>query len=290
MPRRAPAPRPASPGRRGGGAPALPRRLLLCLTLTAGCTFPTDSAPRPPATMRPFLLTGADPADGAGDVATNAALRLRFSDFPDPGTLAAVALRGGGKELRCPRDLSRPQPGELPCEVELLRREIVLRPAALLPVEAHEIELGAELRSLSGAALPAPQVLRLRTGMGTVMVTPPAPLRLADVLGDVGGLRARCALPACHRAAAEQPAARYLDLLQPEDALRKALLQPALGSPEGLALVEPGRPERSYLLRTVLAWDGFLRVESDPMPPPPSERLTDDRIQAINDWIRQGAP
>lgn len=67
------------------------------------------------------------------------------------------------------------------------------------------------------------------------------------------------------------------------------------GSPEGLLLLSPGKPESSYFFRKVLAWDGFMRTEGLPMPfdptdPASSRRLDSDTLTRISNWIKQGAP
>ena len=63
----------------------------------------------------------------------------------------------------------------------------------------------------------------------------------------------------------------------------------AYGSPESLRLVQPGQPERSYLLRKILATGSFTRIMGDPMPAEDNPPLGIDAMLAIQRWIRQGA-
>jgi len=60
-----------------------------------------------------------------------------------------------------------------------------------------------------------------------------------------------------------------------------------VGSPEGLRLVQPGQPEKSYLLRKLLAGTAFARIIGDPMPVE-SAPLANTQLLAIQQWIRQG--
>ncbi|MCS6914765.1 MAG: hypothetical protein RMK29_08815 [Myxococcales bacterium] len=277
--------------------PELCPAALVWVALLAGCTFPTDAERFPPLPERPFVLVATEPAQGAHDVPTNPLVRLRLSDFPDPEALGEVVLRSGRQERRC-GGLSLQEAGcaaprdAVPCEVDLVAKEILVRPEGLAPDQEHQVELGALLRSLAGVRLPAAQVLRFRTGSMTRMEPPSEPVGLAEVLGPRGGLGSSCTLPGtCHAPAGQAPAARGLDLTLPEEALRSMLTTSrARGSPEQLLQVEPCRPDRSYLLRKLLAYDGFVRTEGDPMPMPPFVRLEEAAIRLISDWVRQGAP
>jgi hypothetical protein len=62
---------------------------------------------------------------------------------------------------------------------------------------------------------------------------------------------------------------------------------------DGRQLAEPGHPERSYLVNkltdTALCGDGVPMPKSGLAPGAPWQKLPDAQIQAIYDWICQGA-
>lgn len=262
-----------------------------------GCSFDTDESPYGPVPATPFTVTAAAlPAATDAQQPLNPTVTLTFSDFPDPGTVQYPALRLG------PRGAAL----EYLVETRLVERQITLRPRAeLLPENDYYVQASPQLRALSGQPLPSAYQLRFRTG---TKLLPPltmaeTPLVLADVLGAAAGLRARCGFPGCHSRAGGQEAARGLDLSAPLDEVRAQLAATAgsLAQPPGratptptppiepLRLVQPGAPEKSYLLRKLLAHRGFTRITGDPMPPPPATPLDEAALQAVQSWIRQGA-
>ena len=89
--------------------------------------------------------------------------------------------------------------------------------------------------------------------------------------------------------AGHEPAAG-LDFSLGPDALRGLLLSGRRGGTEGLLWVEPGRPERSYLLRKLLAAQpqSFTRITGSPMPLS-GAALSPDALRTIEGWIRAGA-
>jgi hypothetical protein len=91
----------------------------------------------------------------------------------------------------------------------------------------------------------------------------------------------KCGTPTCHGGAEE------LDLTLPIDALRPRLLQPSTQSPSRLPLIAPSEVGRSWLYLKV-----FLDqpLAGDRMPPPPDPPLTDCQKEAIEEWIKSGAP
>jgi hypothetical protein len=261
----------------------------------AGCSFDTAESPYGPSPAAPFTVTAAELSVPTADPQPlNPTVTLTFSDFPDPGTVQFPALRLG------PRGTAL----EYLVETRLVERQLTLRPRAeLLPENDYYLQASPQLRALSGQPLPSMYQLRFRTG--TKLVPPPPtsepPLGLADVLGSAGGLRARCASPGCHSRTGGQVPARGLDLSGSLDEVRAQLAAPAgslvqaAGRPgpappiEPLRLVQPGAPEKSYLLRKLLAHRGFTRITGDPMPPPPAQPLDEAALRVVQGWIRQGA-
>lgn len=69
-----------------------------------------------------------------------------------------------------------------------------------------------------------------------------------------------------------------LDLTTHDAALKGGKSRPA---------IVPGKPEESYLIDRVRHLSGD--PDDDPMPPPPNPLLTEEQIQAIEQWIRDGA-
>jgi hypothetical protein len=270
------------------------RGLLLALAALAACSFPGDEAPWAASGGGSFVVTTAAlPAPLADPQPLNPTITLSFSDFPDPQTVQFPGIRLG------PRGFAN----EYLVETRLVERQIVLRPRAqLLPENDYYFEATTALRALTGLPLPEPFKLRFRTGK--TVAPPPAPeppLTLADVLGSGAGLRQRCAIAACHSRDGGLTPARGLDLggtiedvraqlgAQAGSLLRSGPLPAPLVEP--MRLVEPGAPERSYLLRKLLAHRGFVRISGDPMPPPLSSfgPLDDKALSVVQSWIRQGA-
>lgn len=265
-------------------------RLALVCFLFAACSFPGDEAPWAASAGGGFAVTGVTlPTTLTDPQPLNPTLLLSFSDFPDPQTVQFPGVRLG------PRGFAL----EYLVETRLVERQIVLRPRAqLLPENDYYLEVSTGVRALSGAPLPEPYKLRFRTGR---MVAPPTPaelpITLSDVLGQGAGLRQRCAIETCHSRAGGRTPARGLDLSAPLEEVRTqlgALAGTLLKSGpvpaplvEPMQLVQPGAPERSYLLRKLLAHRGYTRISGDPMPP--LGPLDDSALAAVQSWIRQGA-
>ncbi len=100
-----------------------------------------------------------------------------------------------------------------------------------------------------------------------------------------------CALSSsCHAGASAQENLR-LDSLD-------ATFATAVGVPSQQVstslLIEPGAPQDSYLIRKLrnmaLAEQASSGAPSTAMPPPPNAALCEPKIQAIEAWIRMGAP
>ncbi len=249
-----------------------------------GCSFPSGEEIFPPANDPAMLLQGvtlSSPLEALQPV--NTAITLTFSDIIDPDTGSLVAIRLGG----------RGSPIETLPEYNLVERKLILRPKASLVSEAeYQIDVGTSIKSLAGVAIDRPTRVTFRTGRD-VLPNPPmeVPLTLADMIGTKGQLKAFCAASGCHAVqAVGEVAARNLDLSTESPALRSYLVNTtAVGSPESLRLVQPGQPERSYLLRKLLATGSFTRIMGEPMPAEGNPPLGTDAMLAVQRWIRQGA-
>lgn len=261
--------------------------ILFCLLGSAACSVSTDAEFYPPVTDSPFVVTGVAlplPADQAQPI--NPTITLSLSDLPDAATVQFPALRLS----------TRSGSLEFLAEVSLVDRSIRVRPKKqLLPENDYYVVLGAEIQALSGQPL-RPVSVPFRTGSFVDPAPPGDPVvTLGQLLTDAAGLRARCAQVGCHTArdagggSTAQPA-QGLSFDAAERALADFLaVTPARGSVEGLLLVQPGVPERSYLLRKLIAGSGFARIVGAPMPPPGLPGLDAAFSRALERWIRQGA-
>jgi hypothetical protein len=267
--------------------------LIHCASLAAlglllvACSVPTEDTYYPPVPDRTFALIAVglpQPSDQPQPV--NPTITLSLSDLPDPATVQFPALRLG----------PRGQSIEYLVEISLVERTLTLRPKRqLLPENDYFVGLTQDLRALSGQRLAQPVSVRFHTGsfVGPEPVAP-SPVQLSQLLSAAGGLQARCASVGCHSSKDGSggnlgSAAQGLDLGAPPAALLDRLSRPALGSLEGLLLVQPGVPEQSYLLRKLVAGGGFARSSGEPMPPGGLWPLEPAMLRALELWIRQGA-
>lgn len=270
-------------------APSQSRTTLACAAAVfwavslGACSFPTDAEPIPTASEVPMTLLGvtlSSPIDMPQPV--NPVITLAFSDIVDPDTGSLVALRLGGKG----------SPLENLIEHNLVERKLILRPkASLVPNTEYQIDVSTSIKSLAGVAIDKNSRVTFRTGTAVLPTTTEPPLVLADIIGDKGQLKRSCTATGCHSAQSPgEIAARGLDLSQATPTLRSYLTSAnASGSPEALRLVQPGQPERSYLLRKLLAGGSFTRIVGDPMPGEGSPLLETSALLAVQSWIRQGA-
>jgi hypothetical protein len=268
-------------------------RPVLCAILWLlfpACSEPTDAEllpdPSPPGT---FTVTAfrLPLADSTAAQPVNPAIQIALSDFPDPDTVNFPTIRLGPAG----------QSVQFSVETSLVDRQLTLRPRAQLqPNLDYFVSLGSGLTALSGQPLTPPQRFRFRTGDAVLPVALPTPSpTLATLLQPDGVLRRSCALAGCHSTSpgtsGPLPAVRGLDLAQPADAVRMVLVGGPRRGLDALKLVAPGQPERSYLLRKLLAGQGFTRSEGEPMPPLPAGQSSIDlpTLRAIEQWIRDGA-
>jgi hypothetical protein len=100
-----------------------------------------------------------------------------------------------------------------------------------------------------------------------------------------------CALSkSCHGGLAPQ---EKLGLDSLDDVFEHAVGKRSKQRPE-LSLIEPGKPEQSYLVHKLrnldLAATATDGDEATQMPPPPGAPLCESKIQAVEAWITAGAP
>lgn len=261
--------------------------LLASLFLYAGCEPPPGEERLPRENSLPFSVVVTEPSAGSIEVPRNGDLVLRFSDFPDPESLVFPSLSLG----------PRGDPARVNTQVSLVDRQVRLRPVVPLPAKTEIVlTLSRSVQSLAGRPLATEFQLVFRTAetLAPLAPSPPTPT-LAQLLGSGGALANRCAQAACHSRvdgasmARHEPAAG-LDFSLAPDALRGLLLSGRRGGTEGLLWVEPGRPERSYLLRKLLAAQpqSFTRIIGSPMPLS-GAALLPDALRTIESWIRSGA-
>lgn len=259
---------------------------LFVLGALPACSVPTDAEFFPPAQDPPFSVSAValpQPQDQPQPV--NPTITLTLSDFPDPATAQFPAVQLG----------RRGQAIEFLLELSIVSKQLVLRPRRqLLPENDYFVSLSTEVQALSGRTLDPPVSVRFRTGSFVA----PAPVAEAEValgqlLSGPAGLSARCAQPGCHSAAGggggPAPAQGLAFDLGAAQLAAYLTTTRARGSFEGLLLVQPGAPERSYLVRKLIAPGGFARIAGAPMPPGGAPPLDASLLHALELWIRQGA-
>jgi hypothetical protein len=136
--------------------------------------------------------------------------------------------------------------------------------------------------SVEGEPCPAPQV-----SCGGTCIEPIAPR--AEVIQERVFTRSCALSSSCHDGAAAPEELRLGSL---DDLFASAVGRASRQMPE-LSLIEPGRPEDSYLIKKlrdmVIAAQSSSGAPSTAMPPPPSAALCEPKIRAIEAWITRGA-
>lgn len=130
-------------------------------------------------------------------------------------------------------------------------------------------------------------LLFLLSGCGTVKSpTEPAPEEPGGAAFTFSRIQSEIFTPTCAKAGCHDAATASNGLIL-EAGRSYALLvdHPALGA--SLDRVEPGDPERSYLIHK-LRGDPTITGDRMPLDGPPY--LTPEQIQGIAGWIRAGAP
>jgi hypothetical protein len=273
--------------------------LLLVLFVSAasgsGCNYPTADSWLQPPDLGVFsvVATALPVADITMPQPLNPVIQVSFSDYPDPNTISYPALQLGLQEEAI----------EYTVEISLVAKQIAVHPVQqLLPETQYTLSLAPDIYSLAGVSLGAaspgsvgsPFFLTFFTGSEVLPSTPlPPPVSLASLLASGGPLGSGCAMGGCHTSAGGAQPASGLDFLASPAAVAMQLAGGERGGLDNLLLVDPGRPELSYLLRKLLAASpgGFLRIDGDPMPPPASAAppLDTAALTAVETWIRQGA-
>lgn len=255
-----------------------------------GCNVQTAESPYPVAADPAFTVTAITlplPLDQPQPV--NPVITITLSDLPDPDTVQFPTIQLGLRGQSVQYIVS---------SISLAARQLTIKPRSeLLPESDYFVQIGQSLRALSGQSLAQPGSGRFHTG-SFLQPTPPVPdpVSLSGLLSDPAGLKARCGLVGCHSSrdaggGTTATAAQGLDFSLPSSALAPYLTTTVgAGSLEGLLLVRPGAPERSYLIRKLVAATGFARISGAPMPPPEGTPPLDAAIlQSLEVWIRQGA-
>ena len=262
---------------------------LLPLLHMAACNVPTGESNLPPSDSAPFTVISASLpiADRSAAQPLNPTIGFTFSDYLDPGTISFPQLRFG----------PRGQYIQFTYTVSLVDKSLVMTARDhLLPNTDYFIVLDSQIRSLSGRALADGEGFQLtfHTGTQSMPVAPAQPkLTLTQLLAAPSPLQTSCAIAGCHSSQDGSLPAQGLDFSGTPTAAKMALLDGRRVGPALLLLVEPGRPETSYLLRKLLARrdGGFLQIDGDPMPPPDAQAapLDDDFLRKLETWIRDGA-
>lgn len=247
----------------------------------AGCDLP----PEPPAAVDHAGVIDTVPEEGARDVDRRPVLGVRFDRPILPRSISgeAVRLASGLRGIA------------LDVRADPLLPGIVITPRGTLePDVAWRLEIQG-LRDLDGTVVAA-HVLRFRTGS----VASPLPAIDVPPWSEIGPLLAG-ACGGCH--GGEAPLLG-LDLATAEGVRATAIGAVALeigpgpsaagtstgGGLGGMARIEPGSPETSYLVYKVL---GDPHISGDRMPPPTDAGtggLDAPSIAAIARWIAGGAP
>src|SRR6516225_2442191 len=125
-------------------------RVSICTFLAAvvaapgltGCSQPTDQQPFP-GQCAPLTVVGASPAKDATGIATNTAVALTFSDYPDPDTVdSGTVLVASGIDGRYGT-----------YRVDLLTRTVVFQGLyQLWPHLTYAVDVSPTLLSLQGCA------------------------------------------------------------------------------------------------------------------------------------------
>ncbi len=201
-------------------------------------------------------------------VPLGSAIRLVFSDYPDPDSFPPQVT------------LSAPNSIAAKVTVDLIGKSVLLVPVqALAPQTSYTMTIGSTAASLALVQLGKTVTLGFSTGTAPGGgPNPPPDCQLATR----GGLLANCNGAGCHAPSDFGGPAAQLDLTLA--AAASALVGVPAQERPGLKRVLPHDPSRSYLLRKLL---GTPDIQGGKMPL--GTTLTDEEIQWFSDWIATGA-
>jgi hypothetical protein len=249
--------------------------------VAAGCSQPTDAEPYQ-GDCPAFEALTWDPSPDAVDVPRNTALRITFSDYPDPDTLGAADLILWSGVFWHTGSYT----------VDLVSKTVAFQPVNYLRANlGYTVSVLPPLHSLSGCAT-SYQLRSFDTGADI----PAAPTTDHPTFATIQPILARsCAGAACHRQPAEAgggclPApAAGLSLC--DDEAWDALVGVPSRQVSRLSLVAVRDSARSYLVRKLLPG----ATADVPAPTtlghrdPPGAPLPDADIRTVADWIDAGA-
>jgi Bacterial Ig-like domain len=263
-----------------------------CAVISAGCSVPTDTSPRP-GTCDPFQLTDVAPAPDSLGVQPDVTLTLTFNDFPNPDTidLSTMALYTGffyhtGRTW-----------------VDLVERRAMFQPSSELSLGlGYTLIVTTAVRSLRGCHLEAPQTVPggqpgrlhafrfqiLEPGADRLPPTVP-PEATYDQVTEIFALH--CAGSSCHIDGGQGPAAPEACLAQPGGGLSlcgrdayEALVGVPARQVAQMVRVAPRDSSRSYLLRKLIGAPPVTGHAGSPQ-----DRLSQDDLHVIEGWIDAGA-
>jgi len=225
-----------------------------------------------------MVVVGWSPPPGNDGVPTDTAIRVTFSDFPDPDTISVSSMLLTSGFFRVPESY----------RVDMLTRSVLMTPISDLTADVgYAVTVTRGVRSLAGCSAPTVHTSFI-TGDGPIGTGRPPSPTFADIAPIFS---ARCA-GGCHAA----PDGTCLDApvaglsLCPTEA-RAALVDVPSRQLSDIALVVPYNAGRSYLIRKIVP----ATPGGGPVPgtfgqrEPPDAPLPDDQIRAISDWIDGGA-
>jgi hypothetical protein len=225
-----------------------------------------------------MVVTSSSPAVESAGAPTDLVIGIRFSDYPDPDTVATTSLLLTTGVFRVPETY----------RVDLADKTVRMTPVGeLVPMLGYTASVFPDLRSLAGCATTF-KLIAFTTGAGPANI-PPAPVPTFSDLQPI--LAGHCA-GNCHAnpsgGCLPSPAAG-LSLCAPE--ARNALINVPSREVSSLLLVAPADSARSYLLRKVLP----ATADDGPIPTtlgqrePPGPPLTQAQLATIAAWIDGGA-
>ena len=221
----------------------------------------------PPVERPPLAITSASPSDGERGVATTILPTVTFNVPLDPNVVGSGLIGLHSGDLR---------PGGR-VRYSMADRTATFIPAVALRARlAYVVTLDPNVRGIHGGALPEPFEATFVTGDGGPdrPADPPTPDYAADVAPLVDS---RCA--SCH--SGPSPAAGL-----PLDGASglPGTVERTSSQWLGWRVVDPGAPERSYLMYKIVAAPGVMGEAMPPRAP-----LGTEERRTLERWIAGGA-